>query len=198
MEDTEGGRYKDYRMNKTLIIKHLALATLSYLLMGCSGNSNLQNSKNIETNSLVNTYIKSIHSQGVIQISDSPCGAVNRDCLNEIFTKYKFDVPFEETFQAQETDTVAWTKAIIDTDSVKILNSAEVKFIKETPTFGGDESIDKTFYVISNPIFSKDHRFAILNKYFYCGGRCGNGSVLIYEKKGGEWILREEVCPIVS
>lgn len=186
-------------MNKILSIKFFAIAALSYLSVACQNDSNLNVQKDQATKSLIKVYLKSIRSNEVIQISSSPYGAVGRSCLNDIFSRYKFDIPFEETFQAQETDTVSWSRSIIDADSVKILTASEVKLItQEGGLYSSDETPNKTFYVISSPIFSKDYRFAILNKYFYCGARCGKGSVLIFERKGSEWVLQEDVCPIVS
>ncbi|KEQ31249.1 hypothetical protein N180_03105 [Pedobacter antarcticus 4BY] len=175
----------------------LAIASLIYLTIGCKSDSNYE-AKNMLTKSLVSTYIKSIDSQGMIQISQSSYGPVNRDCLTEILNKYKFEIPFEETFQAQETDTIAWSKEFFSNDSVKILSSRERSSIsRDIAPFDG-ETLDKTFYVISKPIFSKDQNFAILKKYFFCGGRCGQGSVLVYKKKGNGWVLQEDICPIVS
>lgn len=165
-----------------LNIKHMVITSLSYLLIGCGGNPNSSEEQNKLTKSLVNTYIKSIDSKGVIQVSQSSYGPVNRDCLTEILNKYKFEIPIEETFQSQETDTIAWSKEFIDADSVKILNNQEINFItEEIATSHKKGKLDKTFYVISKPIFSKDHSYAILKKYFNCGGRCGQGSVLVYQ-----------------
>ncbi|WP_316743858.1 hypothetical protein [Pedobacter antarcticus] len=182
-----------------LNIKHIALVWLTHLLIGCGGNPNSSEERNELTKSLVNTYLKSIDSKRIIQISESSYGPINRDCLTEILNKYKFEIPTEETFQAQETDSIVWSKDLIDVESVKILNSQEFNSItKEVATSNEEEKLDKTFYVISKPIFSKNHDYAILKKYFYCGGRCGQGSVLIYKKRGNDWILREDVCAIVS
>lgn len=182
-----------------LNIKHIAITSLAYLLIGCSGDPNPSKEQNKLTKSLVNTYIKSINCNEFIQISQSSYGPVNRDCLTEILNKYKFEIPVEETFQAQETDTIAWSQEFIDADSVRILNSQEVNSItKDIVTGNEDEKPDKTFHIISKPIFSKDLNYAILKKHFFCGGRCGQGSVLVYKKKGNGWVLQEDVCAIVS
>ena len=84
-----------------LNIKHIAITSLAYLLIGCSGDPNPSKEQNKLTKSLVNTYIKSINCNEFIQISQSSYGPVNRDCLTEILNKYKFEIPVEETFQAQ-------------------------------------------------------------------------------------------------
>ncbi len=46
--------------------------------------------------------------------------------------------------------------------------------------------------------FDKDHRYAIVSYDFSCGRLCGNGAMVILEKKNGAWIFHQECSHSVA
>lgn len=50
------------------------------------------------------------------------------------------------------------------------------------------ESMDiNGYYAISTPIFTNDLQFAVVRLGYYCGNLCGEGCVILYQKKGSRW-----------
>lgn len=54
------------------------------------------------------------------------------------------------------------------------------------------------FYVIEPPIVNERLNRIVFSYGHYCGDRCGNGEVLIYEKQHGKWLLVSRDCQWVS
>jgi hypothetical protein len=51
---------------------------------------------------------------------------------------------------------------------------------------------------LSEVRFDKKHQVAIVSYGFYCGGLCGNGGMVILEKKDGAWRLRSRCHEWIS
>ena len=49
---------------------------------------------------------------------------------------------------------------------------------------------------LSEVAFHKSHRYAVMNFSFVCGGLCGHGSTLVFEKKNGEWKESKRQCAV--
>jgi len=49
-------------------------------------------------------------------------------------------------------------------------------------------------FSISEIAFDKDHRYAAVSYSFWCGGLCGHGSTLVFQKAGSEWKKMERNC----
>jgi hypothetical protein len=49
---------------------------------------------------------------------------------------------------------------------------------------------------LSEVAFDKHHRYAVMSFSFVCGGLCGHGSTLIFEKKNGEWKESKRQCSV--
>ena len=56
-----------------------------------------------------------------------------------------------------------------------------------------DESLKKAFasglFTLTEIIFDKEHRHAMVAYSFFCGGLCGHGNTVILEKTGHGWKL---------
>ena len=53
---------------------------------------------------------------------------------------------------------------------------------------------DASFYTLSQIAFDKGHRYAALQYTIYCGEKCGNSSILIFEKVKGKWQWTGRFC----
>ena len=47
---------------------------------------------------------------------------------------------------------------------------------------------------LSEVAFDRHHRYAAMNFSFVCGGLCGHGSTIVFEKKDGKWIESNRRC----
>ena len=47
---------------------------------------------------------------------------------------------------------------------------------------------------LSEVAFDKDHRYAVMNFSFVCGGLCGHGATIVFEKKDGKWAESKRQC----
>lgn len=47
---------------------------------------------------------------------------------------------------------------------------------------------------LSEVAFDKGHRHAAMRFSFVCGGLCGHGSTIVFEKKNGKWIESNRQC----
>jgi hypothetical protein len=81
----------------------------------------------------------------------------------------------------------------------------QAKLVKENDpsrTIGRGKSVEKAvedafasgLLSISEVAFDKDHKYAVLTFSFYCGGLCGNGGTLVFEKVGNEWKPSKRSC----
>ncbi len=48
---------------------------------------------------------------------------------------------------------------------------------------------------VSEIAFDMNHKFAVFKFSFYCGGLCGHGGTLVFEKVGDEWRPSEQKSP---
>ncbi len=53
---------------------------------------------------------------------------------------------------------------------------------------------DASLYTLSRIGFDKAHRYAALQYTIYCGEKCGNSSILIFEKVKGKWQWTGRFC----
>jgi hypothetical protein len=47
---------------------------------------------------------------------------------------------------------------------------------------------------LSEVAFDKDHQYAAMSFSFVCGGLCGHGSMIVFEKKDGKWRELKRQC----
>jgi len=61
-----------------------------------------------------------------------------------------------------------------------------------------DNAVTEAFatglFSMSEIAFDKDHRYAVVSYRFWCGGLCGQGSALVFQKVGSEWKKMERNC----
>jgi hypothetical protein len=56
-----------------------------------------------------------------------------------------------------------------------------------------DQAYATALFTLSEIVFDKPHRHAIVSYSFYCGALCGQGSILLLEKVGDRWTV-EKAC----
>jgi hypothetical protein len=49
---------------------------------------------------------------------------------------------------------------------------------------------------LSEVAFDKGHRYAAMNFSFVCGGLCGHGSTIVFEKRNGKWQESKRPCSV--
>src|SRR5579872_4511808 len=47
---------------------------------------------------------------------------------------------------------------------------------------------------LSEVMFDKEHRYAVMNFSFVCGGLCGHGATVVFEKKNRQWKESKRQC----
>jgi len=52
------------------------------------------------------------------------------------------------------------------------------------------------FLRLSEVAFDKNHRYAAMSFSFVCGGLCGHGSTVVFEKKNGKWYELKRACSV--
>jgi hypothetical protein len=52
---------------------------------------------------------------------------------------------------------------------------------------GSEQAWDNGLFTLSEIVFEKDHRKAVVSRSFVCGGLCGQGQTLVLEKVAGKW-----------
>ena len=61
-----------------------------------------------------------------------------------------------------------------------------------------DDAVQGAFeaglFSLSEIAFDRGHHFAIVTYAFWCGGLCGNGSTMVFEKIGSEWTRTDRQC----
>jgi hypothetical protein len=57
-----------------------------------------------------------------------------------------------------------------------------------------ENAFSTALFSMSEIIFDKEHRFAVVSYSFYCGGLCGHGAALVFEKIKGEWRKTNRNC----
>jgi hypothetical protein len=58
---------------------------------------------------------------------------------------------------------------------------------KNSGTGVSEVTTDPGVLALSEIVFDKTHRFAVLKYVFLCGSRCNSGAVLVLEKVGSQW-----------
>jgi hypothetical protein len=53
---------------------------------------------------------------------------------------------------------------------------------------------DPGILALSEVVFDKSHRFAIVKYVFLCGSRCNSGAILVLEKEGSTWVPKRRPC----
>lgn len=53
---------------------------------------------------------------------------------------------------------------------------------------------DPGILALSDIVFDKSHRFAVVKYIFLCGSRCNSGATLVLEKEGGTWVPKRRPC----
>jgi len=49
-------------------------------------------------------------------------------------------------------------------------------------------------FTLSEIVFDKDHRKAVMSYSFFCGKLCGNGAVVMLKRVGGKWKITKQSC----
>lgn len=80
-------------------------------------------------------------------------------------------------------------KAIEENDPQKLVKMAidGRKVTDEQVGESVDRAIASGLFQLSEIVFDKDHRQAVVSFSFVCGGLCGNGSTLVFKKVGRGW-----------
>jgi hypothetical protein len=55
-------------------------------------------------------------------------------------------------------------------------------------------AFDTALFSLSEIVFDKERRHAVLSYSFRCGSLCGNGSTVVLEKIGNDWKITERKC----
>jgi len=57
-----------------------------------------------------------------------------------------------------------------------------------------DAGIAAGIFTFSETIFNSDHTRAAFTYSFVCGGLCGNGGTILFQRKNGKWIREQNRC----
>jgi hypothetical protein len=61
-----------------------------------------------------------------------------------------------------------------------------------------DEAVQTAFasglLTVSEVAFDKTHQYAVMRFSFWCGGLCGHGETIVYQKKNGKWERTNRQC----
>jgi len=61
---------------------------------------------------------------------------------------------------------------------------------------GSDAAKDLGILALSEVIFDKSHRYAVLRYVLLCGSRCNSGAILVLEKVGSQWTPIRHACSV--
>jgi hypothetical protein len=56
-------------------------------------------------------------------------------------------------------------------------------------TFAPERQAFRSFYTLSNIMFDKNHRQALVEYNLHCGSDCGGGATLLLKKAGRKWVI---------
>ncbi|MBB6502813.1 hypothetical protein [Pedobacter cryoconitis] len=178
---------------KKIIVPVLILS--GTMLLGCYGGNNpiTEKQEKKEVSNLLSYYInKELKRDSIYLFNKSPV-LLTELCVNNIVSENKdLGLTTDEILSKSQKDTIVWSNEIIpsayivsDKDITKFNNSAER--VKKGQ-----------FFYLSNPIFSKDYKYAILHSEFVCGSRCGEGSTQLFKKENDNWRLLKTYCKTVN
>jgi hypothetical protein len=57
-----------------------------------------------------------------------------------------------------------------------------------------DKAIEEGILVFSDIVYNAAGNHAAFNYSYRCGGLCGGGETLVFERTNGKWVLDEKVC----
>ena len=61
-----------------------------------------------------------------------------------------------------------------------------------------DEAVETAFasglLTLSEVAFDKTHQYAVMRFSFWCGGLCGHGETIVYQRKNGKWERTNRHC----
>lgn len=87
-------------------------------------------------------------------------------------------------------DRDAQTNTVSKNDPGNVINSAAEKGKPLNEDKIGDavkKAFDTALFTLSEIVFDKDHKHAVVSYSFYCGGLCGHGGILVLQKDGETW-----------
>ncbi|RYE89741.1 MAG: hypothetical protein EOO37_04435 [Cytophagaceae bacterium] len=115
------------------------------------------------------------------------------------------------------TDTISYSKAELKTiknytqpviaswagmlPEIRILKSDTVQSIFKDRHRNWDyfyKNIGQSFNAFSSPIFFRNYTYCLFYSANYCGGLCGGGSLRLYKKQKGVWVVVKSYCEWVS
>ena len=177
--------------------KILAFALLSseVMLWGCFNGKNSATDKQEkkEVSTLLNYYINKELKRDSIFLFNKSSALLTELCVNNIVSENKdMDLTTNEILDKSQKDTVIWSNQII--------TRAKIVSDKDITKFNNSVEREKKgqFFYLSNPIFSKDFKYAILHSVFVCGSRCGGSSTLLFKKENDNWRLLKTYCESIN
>lgn len=151
---------------------------------------------------LINTYIKGEIKSNSVAIFDQPYNLQeSKFCIDKILSENKkINLKVKDLIVYSKEDSLIWINSVIPiaTNTISKRNIIEFRKSREDAWDKFRATGYKGFYTFSIPIFSKDYKFAIFYVGFVCGPLCGNGDLLVFEKKNSVWVLIEKTCGVVS
>lgn len=92
-------------------------------------------------------------------------------------------------------------KLVDETQQLAKVREINERFAREeerTPEFV-NEIVEEVFAAgllrLSEIVFDKTRRFAVMTYHFYCGELCGHWATVVLEKKGDKWEKTNRTCP---
>jgi hypothetical protein len=149
-------------------------------------------------------YLKPLakNSKATIHLANRPVaisGAKDQRCITSNGIVFPGDGAAGEAFDAAlikglddvELVDAEAQKAIVRANDPKRLPAG---FNDEQRTRAAKAASDASLYTLSRIGFDKAHRFAALQYTIYCGEKCGNIEILIFEKVKGKWQWTGRFC----
>jgi hypothetical protein len=96
-----------------------------------------------------------------------------------------------------------------DAQSAKITENDPHKLVTNAGNIPNDEfenklndSVEQAFrtglFTLSEILFDKDHRHAMVSFSFYCGTLCGHGGTFLLKKSGKRWLIKKQCAGWIS
>ena len=57
-----------------------------------------------------------------------------------------------------------------------------------------DSAVEFGLLTLSEVAFNKNHKYAAMSYSFFCGGLCGDGSILVFANISGKWVRTDRSC----
>lgn len=145
-----------------------------------------------ETKKLLKNYVDlELHTDS-IYVDERSTSLFAERCLDNLISKRpEIGLTSDDVINKSHLSTTVWTKDILP--YAIILTKKDLQDPRKGRRFE-DPIYKKGFYIFTDPVFSRDLKFAFFQATFICGGTCGGDATILLKKVKGVWRVVKKSC----